>query len=127
MPTRAHDTDVGLDLYCRKNVALRPGRSCAFDTGVRMAIPHGYFGKIESKPTLYMERRIVSLDNLIDESYRGSIVVRLCNLSDELYLFFEGDAIAQLIIMPYFAPELAQVDKLDDTDRGCGGFGSTGR
>lgn len=127
MPTRAHETDAGLDLYSREMKLIRPGRSAVFDVGVHIAFPRGWYGKIESKSGLNMKYGVVSCGGVIDEGYTGSIVVKLYNLSSEPYAVMEGDKIAQLVIMPYLAPELEKVEDLEQTERGDNGFGSTGR
>jgi len=98
-----------------------------FDTGVHMAIPHGFFGKIESRSGLNVKNSVVSCGGVVDEGYTGSIKVKLYNLGTEPYTVHKGDKIAQLIIQPYAAPKLELVDELDDTERGDSGFGSTGR
>lgn len=127
MPTRAHDTDAGLDLYSRETKGMEPGQSAVFDTGVHMEFPHGYYGKIESKSGLNVKYGIVSCGGVIDEGYTGSICVKLYNLSQDTYIVSAGDKVAQLVIMPYLAPELEIVDELAETPRGAAGFGSSGR
>ena len=127
MPTRAHDTDAGLDLYCREDKMLWAGQSVKFDTGVHIQLPHGYFGKIESKSGLNVDHGVVSLGGVIDEGYTGSIVVKLYSCGATSHKFLKGDKIAQLVILPYLAPDLEEVDELDQSDRGSDGFGSTGR
>lgn len=127
MPTRAHDTDAGLDLYCREDKMLWAGQSVKFDTGVHIELPHGYFGKIESKSGLNVNHGIVSLGGVIDEGYTGSIVVKLYSCGATSHKFLKGDKIAQLVILPYLAPDLEEVDELEQSDRGSDGFGSTGR
>lgn len=126
-PTRAHPTDAGLDLRAKERVKLWPGMSACIDTGVHMELPHGYYGKIESKSGLNVNHDIVSCGGTIDEPYRGSIVVKLYNFGSEVYVFEPGDKVAQIVIQPYIAPELEIVDVLSETDRGSDGFGSTGR
>jgi len=127
LPERAHDDDAGLDLRTTEDVMLWPGMSHCFDTGVHMAIPKGYFGKIESKSGLNVKHGVVSCGGTIDSGYTGSIVVKLYNLGEKGYLFRAGDKIAQIVIQPCIAPELELVSVLDETERGDGGFGSTGR
>ena len=127
MPTRAHYTDAGLDLYCRERKRIWAGQSAVFDTGVHIELPKGYFGKVESKSGLNVNHGIVSLGGVIDEGYTGSIKVKLYNEGTEGYVFERGEKIAQLIIQPYLAPALELVDELEETDRGESGFGSTGR
>lgn len=126
-PTRAHPTDAGLDLRAKERIKLWPGMSACIDTGVHMELPHGYYGKIESKSGLNVNNDIVSCGGTIDEPYRGSIVVKLYNFGSKAYVFEPGDKVAQIVIQPYIAPELEIVDVLSETDRGSDGFGSTGR
>lgn len=126
-PTRAHPTDAGLDLRAKERIKLWPGMSACIDTGVHMELPHGYYGKIESKSGLNVNNDIVSCGGTIDEPYRGSIVVKLYNFGSKAYVFEPGDKVAQIVIQPYIAPELQIVDALSETDRGSDGFGSSGR
>lgn len=127
IPVRAFEQDAGMDLRTREAFVLWPGHHHTFDTGVHMAIPHGYFGHIESKSGLNVKASVVSCGGIIDENYTGSIAVKLYNFGKEDYVFEVGDKIAQLIIQPYIAPELELVLELPETDRGDNGFGSTGK
>ncbi|MBQ9740891.1 MAG: dUTP diphosphatase, partial [Kiritimatiellae bacterium] len=131
MPERAHDTDAGFDLRMMGDsdcvVIIPSGGNYAFDTGVHMELPHGCYGKIEGKSGLNFNHDIVSCGGVIDEGYTGSVAVKLYNLGKESYMFRGGDKIAQLIIQPYITPELELADKLEQTERGSNGFGSTGR
>jgi len=127
MPLRAHPTDAGLDLRAKERVKIWPGMSVIIDTGVHIELPHGYYGKIESKSGLNVKNSIVSCGGTIDEPYRGSIVVKLYNLGNQAHVFEPGDKVAQLVIQPYIAPELELVGELSETDRGSDGFGSTGK
>ena len=130
-PTRAHQTDAGLDLRSRDgDFWLFPGQSYVFDTGVHIRLPKGTFGKIESKSGLNVNASVVSCGGVIDEGYVGSIAVKLYNFGHESYHFQRGDKIAQLVIMPYLAPEIEPVEDLRElghSDRGSAGFGSSGR
>ena len=131
MPTRAHQTDAGLDLKSRDgDFWLFPGQSYVFDTGVHIRLQKGTFGKIESKSGLNVSASVVSCGGVIDEGYVGSIAVKLYNFGHESYHFQRGDKIAQLVIMPYLAPEIEPVEDLRElghSDRGSDGFGSSGR
>ena len=128
LPERAHRTDAGLDLKTREKVVLWGGKSHIFDTGVHIEMPHGYYGKIESKSGLNVKQSIVSCGGVIDEGYTGSIWVKLYNLSDYSYTFEPGDKIAQLIIQPYIVEDGFEiVNSLTATERGDAGFGSTGK
>ena len=127
MPSRAHDTDAGLDLCCIKGGIIWPWSHKVFDTGVHLELPPGTWGKIESKSGLNVKHNIVSCGGTIDEGYTGSIRVKLYNLGWIPYRFRGGDKIAQLVILPYLAPDMDWVDSLEETERGNSGFGSTGR
>lgn len=128
MPTRAHDTDAGLDLYCPVGQAqIVPAKeSAVFDTGVHVELPYGTAGMVKSKSGLNVKHGLTS-EGVIDVGYTGSIVVKLYNHSGYDYKVEEGDKISQLVIVPILTPELELVNSLDDTERGNGGFGSTGR
>lgn len=143
LPTRAHATDAGLDLYSTEDKTLyphgwtgvdaetnytQPLPCCAtFDTGVHIAFEPGTYGKIESKSGLNVKHSVVSCGGVVDEGYTGSIAVKLYNLGTEPYTVHKGEKIAQLVIMPYLTPEIELVSFLDDTERGSHGFGSTGK
>lgn len=129
MPTRAHKTDAGYDLCANENVRIPPFGSVLVNTGVRMAIPSGYFGKIFSRSGLAVKRNIGVDAGVIDSGYRGEIKVLLRNYSSVQLNIFQGDKIAQLVILPYHVlDEMVVVDpsEFEKTDRGEAGFGSTG-
>jgi len=131
MPTKAHDTDAGFDLYAPKDYTIKPltdmgAGSAIIDTGVHMAIPKGYAGELKSKSGLNVKHGIIS-DGLIDAGYTGSVVVKLYNLSDTEYHIHKGDKITQIKIAPIIDAELVETDTLEETERGNGGFGSSGR
>ena len=125
IPVRAHPTDAGLDLKTPEMFHLPAHSFVKVDTGVRVAIPAGYFGLIFSKSGL-MASGITSR-GVIDPSYRGTIQVVLYNHSGEGRYFGAGDKISQLIIVPCITPDPYLVAELDSTERGEGGFGSTGK
>ena len=124
-PVRGHEDDAGLDLKSAETKWVHPGCHELFDTGVHVAIEKGYYGQVASKSGLMLKG--LTARGVIDSSYRGSIGVVLYNHSDEGYLVTEGDKIAQLLILPVVIPEIEYVESLDETDRGSGGFGSTGK
>lgn len=138
MPTRAHETDAGLDLYARETKTVFAGKSEVFDTGVHIELPtiglySGSFaekiktvGFLKSKSGLNVKHGITS-EGVIDVGYTGRIVVKLYNNSDKDYTVNAGDKISQLVILPILTPELELVDELTETERGNGGFGSTGK
>ena len=126
-PSRAHPTDAGLDLRTPVDFTIMAHDSYTVDTGVHFEFPKGYYGKLESKSGLNVKHGVVCLGGTLDESYVGSVTVKLYNMSDEDYRFMAGDKVVQMILMPYIAPEIEYVDELEDTDRGSKGFGSSGR
>lgn len=125
-PTRAHDADAGLDLYARESDIVPARGSACFDTGVHVQIPEGFGGFLKSKSGLNVRHDIIS-DGTIDSGYTGSIVAKLYNLGDTDYQVRRGDKITQLVITPVLLFGLEVVDTLEDTERGNGGFGSTGK
>ena len=125
-PTRAHPYDAGLDLYAMEDGYIRCNHNCTFDTGVHIEIPEGSVGFIKSKSGLMVNHGITT-DGTIDAHYTGSIRVCLFNHGSSKYEVKAGDKIAQLVIVPCMLPRLELVDSLEETDRGDGGFGSTGR
>jgi dUTP pyrophosphatase len=126
MPTRAHETDAGLDLYARETQYVLARESAKFDTGVHIELPPGTVGMLKSKSGLNVKHGITSA-GVIDAGYTGSIVVKLFNHSGYDYRVEAGDKISQLVIMPIYTPTREVVDELEETERGNGGFGSTGR
>lgn len=126
MPTRAHETDAGLDIRAKETQIVPAKESAKFDTGVHIEIPAGYVGMLKSKSGLNVKHGITS-EGVIDAGYTGSIVVKLYNNSGYDYRVEKGDKISQLVIIPIITPELEPVDSLEDTERGAGGFGSTGK
>ena len=126
MPTWAHDDDAGMDLYSREDVTIHPNVRAVLDTGVHLAIPKGWCGYIKSRSGLMSKKGVVT-DGTIDSGYRGSIGVILFNLSGKRVEIKKGERIAQITFHKCEHPTLVQVDSLDQTDRGCGGFGSTGK
>lgn len=126
MPTRAHVTDAGLDLYTPELIVVPANGSWMVDTRVHIAIPAGYFGKIESKSGLMCNHGIAVPGGVIDSGYTGSIRVKLENHSNASYKFERGSKIAQIIFIPCLLCDMQQVSDLETTDRGNNGFGSTG-
>lgn len=126
MPTRAHKTDAGLDLYAREAQIVPAKESAIFDTGVHVELPKGTAGFLMSKSGLNVKHGITS-EGVIDETYSGSIVVKLYNHSGFDYKVEAGDKISQLVIVPICKPHMKVVDELEVTGRGASGFGSTGR
>lgn len=126
MPTRAHSTDAGLDLYARDTQIVPAKESAKFDTGVHIELPVGTAGFLKSKSGLNVKHGLTG-EGVIDVGYTGSIVVKLYNNSGFDYTVNAGDKISQLVILPILTPELELVDELESTERGDKGFGSSGR
>jgi dUTP pyrophosphatase len=126
IPTRAHETDAGLDLTTIENHALSPGEGRVFKTGLAVAIPAGFVGLVWDRSSMG-KRGLKTLGGVIDSGYRGEIGIVLWNMSKEVQEIKSGERIAQLLIQPVATPQTVEVESLDDTDRGAGGFGSSGR
>ena len=127
MPTRAHPSDAGMDLYTPFFAMVPPHGRCVIDTGVHVGIPSGYVGKLESKSGL-MAKAGLTCRGTIDAGYTGSIKCVLFNHSDKAYSFDVGDKITQLVIYPIVTPTPIDVhQQLDETDRGNKGLGSSGK
>lgn len=125
MPTSAHEADAGYDLYSMESVTIAKGQAHKFDTGVHMQIPRGYGGVLISKSGL-CDLGLEST-GLIDADYTGSIKVVLRNKGQRAVRIHEYQKISQIVIVPIIKPELVVVDHLEDTERGSGGFGSSGK
>jgi dUTP pyrophosphatase len=129
MPAYAHDGDAGLDLYAAESVTLEPFRRRLVPTGIAVAIPEGYAGFVQPRSGLAVRHglSLVNTPGLIDSHYRGEIKVIAINLDPETPIVIQrGEKLAQLVIQPVARVQLAEVDVLDETVRGEGGFGSTG-
>ena len=126
IPTRAHATDAGLDLYTPHDLCINGKCSTSVDTGVHVEIPKGCVGFVKSKSGL-MFKHDVTTDGTVDEGYTGSVNVKLFNDAHQPIYFQEGDKIAQLVVLPVVIEELEVVDELEETERGSNGFGSTGK
>jgi|TARA_Y100000593_G_scaffold57686_1_gene107299 dUTP pyrophosphatase len=126
VPTRANPTDAGYDLYSSERVSIPAGATVLVSTGISISIPDGYAGLIWDRSSMGV-KGIHRYAGVIDSGYRGHIKVCLHNASCDVYHIDFGDRIAQIIIQeaPHFNLTLA--DSLEDSDRGKGGFGSTGR
>lgn len=126
LPTRAHEADAGLDIYSPKQWYVFGGESVVIDTGVHVQIPEGYVGFIKSRSGMNIKHSCCC-EGVIDSGYTGSIKIKIYNHSTRLHKIEAGDRIAQLVIIPIATPEPFEVTCFDDTERGDGGFGSTGR
>ena len=130
-PARTRAGDAGYDLACLAGFALAPGERQVVPTGLAIALPEGVAGLVLPRSGLAARHGIsvVNAPGLIDPNYRGEVRVVLVNLSDEPFAAEAGDRIAQLLLVPFTAPEVEVVNTLEPygDDRGTGGFGSSGR
>lgn len=149
LPTKAHDTDACFDIYAdipdkkhdgfsyseERNkiepgdgVIIHPHQTVLIPTGFATEIPHGFWGAIFARSGLASKQGLRPAQGVpvIDESYRGQWFIPLYNQSDEVQIIHHGDRICQFMLLPYFDTILTEVDNLSTTDRGEGGFGSTG-
>ena len=131
LPTRGSERAAGYDLYAclDESVTIAPGSMAKIGTGLSIAVPDGYFGAVFARSGLATKQglRPANCVGVCDSDYRGEYIVPLYNDSDKAQVINYGDRIAQLIIMPFLPVEFEQADELDETERGAGGFGSTGR
>ena len=129
-PTRAHDGDAGFDLYAAEAARLEPGARASVGTGIAVAVPDGHAGLVLPRSGLAARHGIalVNAPGLIDAGYRGEVRVLLLNTDrGAAFEVAPGDRIAQLMITPFASPDLIELESLDQTARGAGGFGSSGR
>jgi dUTP pyrophosphatase len=127
LPTRGSEKAAGLDLYSIESITLGPGERAAVRTGLAVAIPEGFYGRIGPRSGLAVKHGIDTLAGIVDCDYRGQILCALINLGQETVTLEKGERIAQLIIEAIITPQPAWAENLDETTRGAGGFGSTGR
>ena len=131
LPLFGNEYAAGADLCAcldYKSITVLPGETKLIDTGLSMELPSGYVGLIYARSGLACKQGLTLANGVgvIDSDYRGEFKVALYNTSKEIRTISNGDRIAQLIIMPYPAIEFVEVSELSDTERGTGGFGSTG-
>ncbi len=130
LPSRATDGDAGLDLYSSEPCRLEPGARASVGTGVAVQIPEGHAGLVLPRSGWAAKHGIslVNAPGLIDAGYRGEVRVLLLNTDrDDAFEISEGDRIAQLLVVPFASLDPVEADSLAESERGEGGFGSTGR
>ncbi|KAB1503741.1 dUTP diphosphatase [Corynebacterium sp. 320] len=133
LPRRAHPTDAGIDLYSAKDVIIEPGRRVLVGTGIALGLEPGTVGLIHPRSGLALKHglSIVNTPGTIDADYRGEVKVCLINLDQEESVSIQrGDRIAQLVVQHVVLCEVDEADSVEDlgaTERGDGGYGSTGR
>lgn len=132
IPTRGSQYAAGYDLYAcidSGEVIIDPHSTQKIGTGLAIAVPNGYFGAIFARSGLASKEglRPANCVGVADSDYRGEYIVALHNDSNAPHTVKHGDRIAQLVIMPHLSVEFCESQELDETDRGSGGFGSTGK
>lgn len=132
IPTYGSKGAAGADLYASldtDSLIIEPHSTEMVHTGISIEIPNGYVGFVCARSGLASKRSLAPANKIgvIDEDFRGEIMVALHNHSNEPHLIKNGERIAQLVITPYISAKFNEVEELDSTERGVGGFGSTGR
>lgn len=128
LPSYATTGAAGMDVVAAEDLTLAPGARHAVATGFAMAIPEGFEVQVRPRSGLAIKHGITCLNTpgTIDSDYRGEVKVILANMGDTPFAIARGDRIAQLVPAPVQRAALVEVESLDDTQRGSGGFGSTG-
>ena len=136
VPTKAHETDACFDLYADTlsfrsdgEIHIAPHENVKIPTGFATNIPHGYWAAVFARSGLATKQNLrpANCVAVIDEPYTGEWFIPLHNDSDEVKIIHHGDRIAQFTLLPYYDTRFIEVDELDSTDRGDGGFGSSGK
>jgi len=127
LPTKAHEDDAGWDLYSKEDYKLFNGERHLFKTGIAMAIPRGYYGRIAPRSGLAFSFGLDVLAGVVDVGYRNEIGVILINHGESPCEVVRGERIAQIIFERVDEFQLKEVAELDDAKRGLGGFGSSGK
>ncbi|MDX6699669.1 MAG: dUTP pyrophosphatase [Solirubrobacteraceae bacterium] len=129
LPTRAHEGDAGLDLHAAEPARIAAGERASVGTGIALEVPAGHAALVLPRSGLAARHGIslVNAPGLIDAGYRGEVRVLLLNTGDEAFEVSPGDRIAQLLLVPFAGAEPVEVAELAASERGEGGFGSSGR
>lgn len=131
IPKRGSEEAAGVDLHAciTESIYISPHETVKIDTGIAIELPKGTFGAIFARSGLATKEGLSPANKVgvIDSDYRNSIIVALHNHSNMSHTINPGERIAQLVVLPYIPIEFKEVDKLSDTERGLGGFGSTGK
>lgn len=127
LPNYAHKGDAGMDFFASESITLKVGERVQVKTGTAMAIPEGFVGLVWDKSGLSHKHGLKTLGGVIDAGYRGEIMIGMINLGSEDYTIEAGHKVAQMLIQKVESLEIVEVEELDDTSRGIGAFGSTGK
>lgn len=128
LPAYAHPSDAGMDVRSIDDLIIAPGKRALVHTGLIMALPPMYEAQVRPRSGLALKNGVTVLNTpgTIDSGYRGEIGVILANFGEEDFVVKKGDKIAQIVIAPVTQPMIEETATIDETDRGAGGFGSTG-
>lgn len=128
MPAYAHASDAGMDVRSVRELVIPPGGRALVPTGLVVNLPAGYEAQVRPRSGLALKAGVTVLNSpgTIDAGYRGEIGVILANFGQDDFKVNVGDRIAQLVIAPVLQPVVVETTEVDSTDRGAGGFGSTG-
>ena len=128
LPAYAHPGDAGMDIRSVEDIEIAPGARALVHTGLVMALPAGWEAQVRPRSGLALKHGVTVLNTpgTIDAGYRGEVGVILANFGDAPFAVKKGDRIAQVVIAPVTTAAIEETDVVDDTDRGGGGFGSTG-
>ncbi len=131
LPTRGTAAAAGYDMYAdiAQEIQVQPGQTVKVPTGIAMSIPEGYFGGVFARSGLALKEGLRPAQGtaVIDADYTGEIFVPLHNDSDQVRTITDKERIAQIVLIPFLAVEWNEVEELESTERGAGGFGSTGQ
>jgi dUTP pyrophosphatase len=126
LPKKIYEQDAGFNLFCPIDIMLKSNVEIQLSLEIILSIPLNYYGQIKNRSSLY-KRKIKVFEGVIDNNYRGEVLLLIKNKNNEDILLNKGDKIAQILISPIYTGTIKEVDYLDNTDRGEGGFGSTGK
>ena len=128
LPSYAHPSDAGMDVRSVEDLTIAPGKRALVHTGLVMLLPPMYEAQVRPRSGLALKSGVTVLNTpgTIDAGYRGEVGVILANFGEADFQVKKGDKIAQIVIAPVTQPEIVETTEVDETDRGSGGFGSTG-
>ena len=128
LPSYAHPSDAGMDVRSVADLTIAPGKRALVPTGLVMRLPPTYEAQVRPRSGLALKSGVTVLNSpgTIDSGYRGEVGVILANFGESDFQVKKGDKIAQIVIAPVTQPTIEETDVIDETDRGAGGFGSTG-
>jgi deoxyuridine 5'-triphosphate nucleotidohydrolase len=126
LPSRGSSQSAGLDIYAIEDLTIQPGERALARTGLAVAIPEGYYGRLAPRSGLATQKGLDTLAGVIDADYRGEIRCLLYNAGEHSIHLAAQSKICQLIIERIITPTAVWADEISDTERGSGGFGSTG-